>query len=184
MMFDLQPTLSGKLIALRPLVRSDFEALYLAASDRLIWEQHPQSDRYRREIFQDFFDGAIESRGAFAIVDRKSGEIIGSSRFYDLDEMAREVQIGWTFLGRNFWGGGYNRELKTLMLEHAFRFVDRVLFTVGESNFRSQKALEKIGAVLIRTVQLPEPDGTLKSNVVFAITAPDWSTGKKTREPR
>jgi len=168
--FDLQPTLKGNLIELRPLRREDFDALFAAASDPLIWEQHPENDRYTREVFQTFFDGAIESKGAFAIVERTSGRIIGSSRYCNLKPAEGEVEIGWTFLERAFWGGSYNRELKSLMLDHAFRFVDRVVFVVGEKNLRSQKSLQKIGARFLKKAQLPAPDGTMTPNVVFAIT--------------
>jgi RimJ/RimL family protein N-acetyltransferase len=170
MTFDLQPTLTGDLIQLRPLTREDFDPLFAAASDPLIWEQHPENGRYTRKVFQNYFDGAMESKGAFAIVDRKSGRIIGSSRYCNLNEAKGEVEIGWTFLERTFWGGTYNRELKFLMLGHAFRFVDRVLFVVGENNIRSQKALEKIGAKFLKKAHLPAPDGTLTSNFVFVIT--------------
>src|SRR5438105_6007191 len=121
--FELQPVLTGKLIQLRPLKPEDFEALFRAASDPLIWEQHPESDRYRREIFQKYFDSAIESKGAFAIIERTSGRIIGSSRYCHPNPAEREVEIGWTFLERAFWGGRHNHELKKLMLDHAFRFV-------------------------------------------------------------
>jgi RimJ/RimL family protein N-acetyltransferase len=169
--FALQPTLKGKLIELRPLRPQDFDALFSVASDPQIWEQHPESDRYQREVFQRFFDGALESKGAFAIIEKKSGRIIGSSRYCNLDLTNREIEVGWTFLEREFWGGTYNRELKQLMLEHAFRFVDRVLFVVGEQNFRSQKALAKIGASFLKKVQLPASDGTIKTNLVFGITA-------------
>ena len=172
--FDLQPTLKGDLIELRPLGPQDFDALFAAASDPKIWKQHPESDRYQREVFQRFFDGALESKGAFAIIERKSGRIIGSSRYCNLDLANREVEVGWTFLEREFWGGIYNRELKQLMLEHAFRFVDRVVFVVGEQNFRSQKALAKIGASFLKKTQLPGDDGTIKTNLVFAITAKSY----------
>jgi len=169
--FDLQPSLKGDLVELRSLRPQDFDALFSAASDPKIWKQHPDSNRYQREVFQRFFDGALESRGAFAIIERKSGRIIGSSRYCNLDLTNREVEIGWTFLEREFWGGTYNSELKQLMLEHAFRFVDRVVFVVGEQNFRSQKALEKIGASFLKKAQLPAADGTVRTNVVFVITA-------------
>src|SRR5215470_10291817 len=135
--FDLQPTLRGRLIDVRPLRPEDFEALFSAASDPLIWEQHPESDRYTREVFQKFFDGAIESKGAVAVIDRKSGRVIGTSRYYNFDADEREVEIGFTFLERAYWGGAYNGELKSLMLDHAFEFVDRVAFVVGENNLRS-----------------------------------------------
>lgn len=172
---DLQPTLTGDLIELRSLRPDDFDALFFAASDPLIWEQHPESDRYQREVFQKYFDGALESKGAFAIIERKSGRIIGSSRYCNLDLTKREVEVGWTFLERRFWGGTYNRELKRLMLDHAFRFVDRVVFVVGDRNFRSQKALEKIGARFLKKKELPVRDGTLAPNLVFAMTRQSYS---------
>jgi RimJ/RimL family protein N-acetyltransferase len=168
--FDLQPMLRGNLVELHPLRPQDFDALFLAASDPLIWEQHPESDRYQRNIFQEFFDGALESKGAFAIIDPRSGRIIGSSRYCNLDLVNAEVEIGWSFLERRFWGGAYNRELKRLMLEHAFRFIGRVVFVVGERNVRSQKALEKIGAVFLKKADLATGHGTVARNVVFAIT--------------
>ncbi len=170
MEFDLQPTLTGNRIEIRPLTPGDFEALFEAASDPLIWEQHPEPDRYTRAVFQKYFDGAIESRGAFAVVERKSDRIIGSSRYCNLTPAERQVEIGWTFLERAFWGGSYNQELKSLMLDHAFRFVDRVVFVVGENNIRSQKALEKIGARFLKRFERPERDGSRSFQVLFAIT--------------
>jgi len=166
--FDLQPTLTGELLELRPLRPDDFEELYRAASDPLIWEQHPEPTRHQRDVFQRYFDSAIESKGAFAVVDRKSGKIIGSSRYWNLED--DEVEIGWTFLERAYWGGEYNREMKRLMLDHAFRFVGRVVFVVGEENLRSRKAVEKIGGTLLRSVERTAPDGTIRRNVVYAIT--------------
>jgi RimJ/RimL family protein N-acetyltransferase len=181
--FDLQPILKGELIELRPLRPQDFDALFSAASDPKIWEQHPESDRYQRKVFQRFFDGALESKGAFAIIERKSGRIIGSSRYCNLDLTNREVEVGWTFLEREFWGGTYNRELKRLMLDHAFRFVDRVVFVVGEQNFRSQKALAKIGASFLKKVQLPADDETIKTNIVFVITANSYRVVGQSAQP-
>jgi len=173
--FDLQPTLTGNLIEVRPLAREDFGALFRAASDPLIWEQHPEKDRYERPIFEKFFQGAMDSGGAFAVIERKSGRIIGSSRYHNLDPTESEIEIGWTFLERAFWGGTYNGELKSLMLRHAFRFVERVVFAVGENNLRSQKALQKIGAKLLRTTQRPARDGTMVPHLVFAITRTEAS---------
>jgi N-acetyltransferase len=175
MQFDLQPSLKGDLIELRPLRPDEFDALFSAAKDPLIWEQHPESDRYQRDVFQKYFDGALESKGAFAIIDRKSGRIIGSSRYCNLDSKNSEVEVGWTFLERQFWGGIYNRELKKLMLDHAFQFVDRILFVVGEKNLRSQKALEKIGARFLKKTELPSRDGALAPNLVFVITRDSYT---------
>jgi RimJ/RimL family protein N-acetyltransferase len=181
--FDLQPTLTGKLVELRRLRPQDFDALFSSASDPKIWGQHPESDRYQRKVFQRFFDGALESKGAFTIIERNSGRIIGSSRYCNLDLTKGEVEVGWTFLEREFWGGTYNRELKQLMLDHAFRFVDRVLFVVGGQNFRSQKALAKIGASFLKKVELPADDGTTKTNVVFVITAESFRASRQSAHP-
>jgi RimJ/RimL family protein N-acetyltransferase len=167
--FDPQPTLQGPLLELRPLERDDFEALFAAAGDPLIWEQHPDSGRYQREVFQKYFDTGMESGGAFAVIERKSGRIIGSSRYWNLDPGISEVEIGWTFLERKFWGGVYNAELKRLMIDHALRFVDRVVFIAGEHNLRSRKALEKIGAEYEKCVDRPSPDGVMRRNAVYVI---------------
>jgi RimJ/RimL family protein N-acetyltransferase len=149
MAFDLQPYLKGELIELRPLKPADWEQLFAVASDSLIWEQHPEPDRYEEDVFRVFFQGALESGGAFVIVDRKTQNVIGSTRFYGYDRKKSEIEIGWTFLARKFWGGRYNAEMKRLLLNHAFKFVESVVFFVGEENFRSQKAMEKVGAVKV-----------------------------------
>jgi RimJ/RimL family protein N-acetyltransferase len=147
MPFDLQPCLKGELLELRPLRPEDYRALYTVAADPLIWEQHPSSDRYQAERFEVFFREALESGGALIAIDRKDGRAIGSSRFHGYDEEKSEIEIGWTFLARSHWGGAYNREMKQLMLRHAFRFVSSVIFLVGPRNVRSQRALEKIGGI-------------------------------------
>jgi RimJ/RimL family protein N-acetyltransferase len=147
MTFDLQPHLKGELIELRPLKPEDWNHLFAVASDPLIWEQHPESDRYREEVFKTFFEGALKSGGAFVVVDTKTQRIIGSTRFHGYDPEKSEIEIGWTFLARKYWGGRYNAEMKQLMLAHAFKFVEKVVFFVGQNNIRSQRATEKIGAI-------------------------------------
>lgn len=144
--FDFTPTIVGESISLRALTSEDFDVVYAAASDPLIWEQHPFSLRYQRDVFESgFFRGALASDGALVITDNASGKVIGSSRFYEWDPEKREVAIGFTFLARSHWGGDTNRELKRLMLDHAFRWAEVVWFHVGASNMRSRKAMEKIG---------------------------------------
>src|SRR5271165_1603879 len=128
MPFDFQPTMKGVLIELRPLHAEDADDLFAVASDPLIWEQHPARDRYKPDVFSAFFRESLASGGALTALDRKDGRIIGSSRFHGYDEQASEVEIGWTFLARSYWGGKYNREMKQLMLRHAFRFVKRAVF--------------------------------------------------------
>jgi RimJ/RimL family protein N-acetyltransferase len=147
MQFDLQPNLKGELIELRPLRPEDWNDLFAVASDPLIWEQHPENDRHKEEVFRVFFKGALESGGAFVLIDKRTQRVIGSTRFYGYDPDKSEIEIGWTFLARKYWGGQYNREMKELMLAHAFKFVENVVFYVGENNVRSQKATEKIGAI-------------------------------------
>lgn len=168
MSFELQPILEGELLRLRPLRPDDYDALFAVASDRLIWEQHPVPDRYQAEVFRGFFQEAMESGGAFVVIDKKNGKIIGSSRYLGYDEGRSEIEIGFTFLDRAYWGGVYNREMKDLMLGHAFRFVRHVVFLVGPANWRSQKAMEKIGGVRIA----PRANKTGRMNVVFQIDAP------------
>ena len=145
MPFDLQPSLTGKLLFLRPLREDDFDNLYAVAKDPLIWEQHPCSDRYQREVFEQFFRDALASRGALIALDCDDTSVIGSSRYHGYDDAKSEIEIGWTFLARSHWGGAYNGEMKELMLRHAFKYVESVIFLVGPENFRSQRAVEKIG---------------------------------------
>ena len=105
MPFDLQPVfLHNNILKLIPLQESDFEELYAVASDPLVWEQHPNKLRYRREVFQNYFEGAMLSKGAFLIRDAQTNEVIGSSRFYDYNADDSSVLTGYTFIGRQFWG--------------------------------------------------------------------------------
>ena len=147
MSFDLQPHLKSELVELRPLTPEHWDDLFAVASDPLIWEQHPESDRYKEDVFKIFFQGALESGGAFVVIDNKSRQIIGSTRFHGYDPEKSEIEIGWTFLARKYWGGRYNAEMKQLMLAHAFKFVENVVFFIGENNIRSRRATEKIGAI-------------------------------------
>lgn len=170
---DLQPTLKGKLVELRPLRPEDFDALYEVASDPLIWEQHPASDRYQEDVFRAFFREGIESGGAFIVFDAKDGSVIGSTRFHGYKPASGEIEIGWTFLARSHWGGRYNGEMKELMLRHAFGFVERVVFLIGPTNQRSRRAVEKIGAVFIGT----RLDDKGVERVVYEITAEQFEKG-------
>jgi len=176
MAFALQPVLHNELIRLEPLRADDFEALYAVASDPLIWEQHPSKDRYQREVFAAFFKSGIESGGALRVFDNTTGELIGSSRFYDLDEAQSKISVGYTFLARSHWARHFNRALKQLMLDHAFKFVKRVTFQVGRDNWRSRKAMEKLGGVYIgEEVVAYVPGEQANANVIFKIDASDWS---------
>jgi N-acetyltransferase len=145
--FDRQPVLLGALLELRPLQADDFDALFRVAADPLIWEQHPDSNRYQEATFRAFFEEALASGGALVARDRATGQVIGSSRYHGYDPDRGVIEIGWSFLARVYWGGRYNGEMKRLMLTHAFKSVQRVIFVIGPDNRRSQRAVEKIGAV-------------------------------------
>jgi RimJ/RimL family protein N-acetyltransferase len=164
--FELQPVLRGTLLQLRPLRPEDYDDLYLVAADPLIWEQHPNKDRYQEAVFKDFFAEAIVSGGALLAIDNKDGQVVGSSRFNGYDEDKSEIEIGWTFLARSHWGGSHNREMKRLVLQHAFKFVSNVIFVIGPENFRSQRAVEKIGGVRVGS----RPDGNGRENLVYRLS--------------
>jgi N-acetyltransferase len=170
--FELQPYLVGDLIEVRPLNAKDWDGLFAVASDPLIWEQHPAHDRYKEEVFREFFRESLESGGALVVIDRQTQEIIGSSRFFGFDSREREIEIGWTFLARSHWGGKYNGELKRLMLDHAFEFVESVVFLIGPTNVRSQRAVEKIGGVMTERREKRNLHGEAVVHVVYQIKKP------------
>lgn len=173
MTFNLQPQhLQNQLIQLVPLQPNDFEALYKVASDPLVWEQHPNKLRYQRAVFQNFFEGAILSKGAFLVRDAQTNEVVGSSRFYDFDQNDKSVLIGYTFIGRKFWGKEYNKALKKIMLDYAFEHVDKVYFHIGAQNFRSQKAIEKIGAQKVGEQEVEYYGEDSKLNYIYQINKP------------
>ncbi len=151
---------------------SDFGDLYKVASDPLMWEQHPNKNRYQKEIFKIFFEGALVSKSAFLVYDKNTNELIGSSRYYDWDETKKEVAIGYTFVARNCWGKGFNPALKKLMMQYAFQFVDKIIFHIGANNIRSQKAIEKIGAKKIGEQQIEYYGEEEKLNFIYSIEKP------------
>lgn len=174
MTFNLQPQhLKNQLIQLFPLQEDDFEELYSVASDPLVWEQHPNKLRYQREVFQNFFEGAIQSQGAFLVRHVQTNEVVGSSRFYDFDEKDNSILIGYTFIGRKFWGKEYNASLKKIMLDYAFQHIEKVYFHIGEHNYRSQKAIEKIGAIKVGEQEVEYYGEDSKLNYIYQIKKPN-----------
>lgn len=174
---NLQPSLNGRLLNLRPLRESDFEALFAVSADPLLWEQHPERFRYQRDVFQRFFTGAMDSRRALIALDAATGEAIGSSRYINLDLARDRVEVGYTFLSRACWGKGYNREMKRLMLAHAFGSVRQVFFYVGESNHRSRTAMGRIGATLVERIERRPAEGAPYASVVFRLTRDEAANG-------
>ena len=169
---DRQPTLVGDLVTIRPTVPEDWDALLAVAADPLIWEVHPAYDRWQEPVFRAYFNAGLASGGALTILNNATGAVIGSSRYDNWRPETDEIEIGWTFLARTYWGGTYNREIKRLMLDHIHRHVGTVVFTVGEGNVRSRAAMAKIGGVLRPGVEMRLMAGEMKPHVVFEIRRP------------
>lgn len=146
MNFSLQPYLEGNLVVIRPLNEGDYEDLFKVASDPLIWEQHQHKNRYVSDEFTKFFKESLQSQGALIVLDCKNEKVIGSSRFKIIDELEGVVEIGWSFLAMEYWGGTFNKEIKKLMVNYALNNSKNVVFYVDPRNYRSQHALEKLGA--------------------------------------
>jgi RimJ/RimL family protein N-acetyltransferase len=178
--FDWQPRLQGRLLHMRPVTRADWAPLFGIASDPRVWALHPASDRYREAVFRAYFEDGLASGGALVAVHAESGTVIGWSRYSDEFVDPGEIEIGATFLGRDWWGGVYNGEMKRLMLAHAFRFVDRVILRIGETNARSRRAAEKVGARLQPGRFGPEPT----PGVVHLFYAVERSDFMRAEAPR
>jgi RimJ/RimL family protein N-acetyltransferase len=175
----LQPQLSNSVVSIQPLKVSDFEALFALASDPDVWAQHPNPERYKREVFEVYFQGAMESSGAFLVRNAQTQEVIGCSRYYDYKTEERSILIGYTFLGKAFWGGTFNPALKELMLDHAFQFVDRVFFHVGKVNRRSQMAMERLGALLVEEAAIAYHGEKVQPNFIYQIRKEEWFARKR-----
>ena len=184
-MLDRQPFLEGERLVLRPLRPSDYDDLFAVASDPLVWEQHPAHDRWKPEIFRPFFDDALANEGALVVIDKSSGAIIGSSRYQGLEESGGgSVEIGWTFLARAFWGGVFNREMKSLMIAHALGSIAECRFAVGEENWRSRRAMEKIGARLSdRVDERAMADGIVR-HLYYVIGLKEFAEGPLSAPPK
>lgn len=169
MNFNIQPILESENLILRPLQEVDFDNLFAVASDPKIWEQHPNKDRWREEVFRVFFDGAIQSKGAFLIVHKTTEEIAGCTRFYDYDEKENSILIGYTFYAREYWGKGINQSVKKMMLDYIFQYVSKVYFHIGSNNIRSQIAISRLGATKVKEQEVAYFGEAPKLNFVYAI---------------
>lgn len=176
MQINIQPILENDMVALYPLTEEDFDTMYLAASDPEIWEQHPNQDRWQKEVFKVFFEGAIQSKGAFKIVEKSTKRVIGSSRYYDLDMDKSVILIGYTFYAKAFWGKGINFSVKKMMLDYIFMYVSKVHFHIGANNIRSQIAIGRLGAQKIAEIKVAYYGETPKVNIVYEITKEAWLT--------
>ncbi|MBU4539278.1 MAG: GNAT family N-acetyltransferase [Weeksellaceae bacterium] len=174
MNFSIQTILENENLKLVPLKEGDFERLYKVASDPKVWEQHPNKERYKREVFENFFKGAMESKGAFLILSKNSDEVLGCTRFYDFDQGNKSILIGYTFYGRNSWGKNINPQIKKMMLDYIFQYVETVIFHVGKDNIRSQIAMERLGAEKMGEEEIAYFGELPKINVVYEIKKGNW----------
>jgi len=178
---NLQPTLEDDLILLKPLAESDFELLYEVAKDPLIWKQHPCFNRYEKPAYAKFFSDSIKSKGALIIIEKSTGKIIGSSRFKKVNHSEDAIEIGWSFLARDKWGGKFNKSMKYLMIDFAFNYMEYIVFYIGKENLRSQKAVQKIGGKRITNLSLFHFVKKRKEDWTYIISKKDWRTKKEAR---
>ncbi len=171
---NLQPTLENELLILRPLKESDFELLYEIAKDPLIWEQHPSFDRYQKAVYSVFFKNAIASKGALIVIEKSTQKIIGSTRFEPIQGTKNAIEIGWSFLSRDYWGRSFNKSMKTLMINHAFETITDVILYVDQDNIRSQKAVRKIGGVRITEAKYKHLLNTSETEWTYRIDKESW----------
>ena len=152
--------------------------MYAVASDPKIWEQHPNKDRWKKDVFQVFFEGAIQSKGAYKIIEKSTGKIAGSTRIYDYNEEDSSVLIGYTFYATAYWGKGINHSVKALMLDYLFQFVSQVFFHIGSNNTRSQIAIDRLGAKKVDEQEVAYFGEAPKLNYVYRITREEWLANK------
>lgn len=175
--FSIQAHLENNTVRLMPLRSDDFERLYAVAKDPKVWEQHPNKNRYERAIFENFFEGAMQSQGAYLIQDKASNEVLGSTRFYNYDPAGKSIFIGYTFYGTKTWGKGINPQVKKMMLDYIYNHVDTVYFHVGNENERSKIAMEKLGAKKIALEEVAYHGEPNRINVLYAIEKQDYQKG-------
>ena len=180
-MMNLQPTLKNELVRIRPLKKEDCEPLYQIASDPLIWEQHPVPNRYQKEIFLEFFNNSLKSSACIIIEENSTNQIIGSSRFKRIENSDKAIEIGWSFLSRDKWGGKYNKAFKELMIEYALKHIDHVIFYIGLNNKRSQRAVEKLGGKKIADKDLEHLMKKGKNDLTYRISKLEWQVVKASR---
>ena len=178
MSFNTQPTLENDKVILYPLQEKDFEDLYAVASDPKIWEQHPNKDRWKKDVFHTFFDGAMQSKGSFKIVDKSTGNVIGSTRFYDYNKEENSIFVGYTFYATSYWGKGINQSVKVTMFDYIFQFVSKVYFHIGANNVRSQIAISRLGAEKIAEREVTYLGESLRQNFVYEISKQKWENTK------
>lgn len=173
-MFNTQPTLENNNLLILPIQADDFEALYAVASDPKIWEQHPNKNRWHRDAFQNYFKGAIESKGALKVIEKATGEIVGATRMYFDKDFPDAAFVGYTFFATKYWGKGVNPQVKQLMIDYLLQHVSQVLFQIGAKNIRSQIAIGRVGATKIGEQEVAYYGEPSVLNYIYSIKKEDY----------
>jgi len=179
--------LHGESVELLPLQREYFEELYAVAADPKLWEFIPMNSSVR-ETFDIVYNAALveRERGSqypFVVYHKPTKKLIGSTRFLDILPKDKKLEIGYTWITREYWGTGINFECKLLLLTHCFDIlgVRRVQIKTDENNLRSRKAIEKIGGYfegILRKDKIKE-NGLSRNSAYFSITDDEWEVAKQ-----
>lgn len=191
--YNTPVTLHGKWARLEPLAREHAEDLFVAARDPDIWRYMPAPCPISVDDVLKWMNEALDLRERglvlpFAIIDTATNKAIGSTRYLDISAHDRHVEIGWTWLAREYWRSPLNTECKYMLLKHAFETLDciRVSLKTDVRNERSQRAIERIGAqregIWRRVVVMH--DGYQRSSVFYSILDDEWADIKARLQER
>lgn len=174
--------LENEIVKLKPLELNDLSGILEAASYPEIWS-HMSTTIEKMVDVHNFVENALLMRRnktefPFVIVDKKTGEIIGSTRFMDIDDTHQRVEIGTTWLTPVYWRTAINTNCKYLLLQYCFEtlHLQRVQIKTDHENIQSQKAIERIGATkegILRNHMIRK-DGTARHTVMYSITLDEW----------
>lgn len=184
----LHPTiLEGTHVELIPLEKEHFEELYAAAADKDLWTLIP-TDGSDKAIFYKNYKLALSERDngnqyPFVIRHKETQKLIGSTRFFEIYPSDKKLEIGWTWITKEFWGSSVNLECKLLLLTYCFEVLktNRVQLKTKDDNLRSRKAIEKIGGVfegILRKDKI-QNDGTTRNAAYYSILDDEWNTAKQ-----
>ncbi|AZB26148.1 N-acetyltransferase [Chryseobacterium bernardetii] len=184
----LHPTiLEGTHVELIPLEKEHFEELYAAAADKDLWTLIP-TDGSDKAIFYKNYKLALSERDngnqyPFVIRHKETQKLIGSTRFFEIYPSDKKLEIGWTWITKEFWGSVVNLECKLLLLTYCFEVLktNRVQLKTKDDNLRSRKAIEKIGGVfegILRKDKI-QNDGTTRNAAYYSILDDEWNTAKQ-----
>jgi RimJ/RimL family protein N-acetyltransferase len=191
MSFSVEPVvLEGRHVRVEPLSQEHANGLFNRGQVEKDWEYMPRPAFVDLADCRHWIDEARNTAGQvpFAIVETRQGRAVGSSRYMTIRAPHRGLEIGYSWLGRDYQGGVINTEAKLLLLQHALETLDalRVEFKTDARNIRSQKALQAIGATLEGTLRshMLVQDDFVRDSVYFSVTADDWPSVKKHLQAR